>query len=136
LQGRTRRHCGTTMAGIVLAIKGKKKLSEAELSNDTVYTIGRGQDNMLVLDDPDVSRHHAQIEHLGHQFYVVDLGSMNGTFLNGKRVWKKASLKDRDEIRLCKYSLFFVDDPLDYEEILEGPDGTETIPTAFKSPVR
>lgn len=115
------------MAGLILTIRGKK-LSETELPRDAVFTIGREPDNMMVLENSGVSRHHAQIEQLGHDFYVVDLGSTNGTLLNGKRIWNKVSLKDKDNITICKFNIIFVDDPLDYEYLLNGSDGTETIP--------
>ena len=121
------------MAGLILTLKGKK-LKEAELPKDTVFTIGRGADNMMDLDSPNVSRYHAQIEQLGADFYIVDLGSTNSTLLNGKRIWKKARLRDNDKITICKFNITFVDDPLDYEHILDGPDGTETIPTGLEKP--
>ena len=123
------------MAGLILTLRDKK-LKEAELPKDAVFTIGRGPDSMMVLDDPKVSRYHAQIEQLGADFYIVDLGSTNSTLLNGKRIWKKALLRDKDRITICKFNLIFVDDPLDYESILDKPDGTETIPTGLKSPVK
>lgn len=123
------------MAGLVLTIRGRK-MREMELPVDAVFTIGRGQDNMMVLDNPSVSRYHAQIEQLGHQFYVVDLGSTNGTMLNNKKIWNKALLKDQDKITVCKFDIFFMDDPLDYEHLLSGADGTETIPVAFESPTK
>jgi pSer/pThr/pTyr-binding forkhead associated (FHA) protein len=121
------------MAGLILTLRGKK-LSETELPKDTAFTVGREPDNMMVLDNPGVSRHHAQIELLGHHFYLVDLGSTNGTLLNGKRLWKKASLKDNDKIRIGKYDIIFADDPLDYEHLLSSSVGTETIPIGLKKP--
>ncbi|MGD2049995.1 MAG: FHA domain-containing serine/threonine-protein kinase, partial [Chloroflexota bacterium] len=45
-------------------------------------SIGRGQDNDLVVDQPNVSRRHARIEHDGRNYQVVDLNSTNGTYLN------------------------------------------------------
>jgi uncharacterized protein YraI len=49
-------------------------------------TIGRAQDNDVVLDDPQVSRHHARVLHRGDQISVEDLGSTNGTLVNGRRI--------------------------------------------------
>ncbi len=46
-----------------------------------VLTLGRGQDNDLVLDNPQASRHHARIESDGDQYRVLDLDSRNGTYL-------------------------------------------------------
>jgi len=121
------------MAGLILTVRGRM-LKEMALNRDTVFTIGRDPDNMMVLDNMAVSRHHAQIEQLGPHFYVVDLGTTNGTLLNSKRIWKKVSLKDNDRISICRFDIIFVDDPLDYEHLLNGADGTETIPVSPEKP--
>ncbi len=121
------------MAGLVLIIRGKN-LKDTVLLKDTVFTIGRGSDNKMVLDDSSVSRYHAQIEQLGSDFYIVDLGSTNGTLLNNKRIWNKVSLKENDKITICKFDIIFVDDPLDYEHLLNGADGTETVPIGLMKP--
>ena len=49
-------------------------------------TLGRGADNTIVLEDAEVSRHHARIEWTNSQPYLVDLGSANGTQINGATV--------------------------------------------------
>jgi len=49
-------------------------------------TIGREADNDIVLDDPKVSRHHAQIDYDGSDYRVLDLDSSNGTFLANNRL--------------------------------------------------
>lgn len=51
-----------------------------------VLRIGRSPDNDLVLDDPRVSRYHAQLSHRGDVLIVEDLGSTNGTLVNGRRI--------------------------------------------------
>jgi hypothetical protein len=48
--------------------------------------VGRATDNDLVLTDPEVSRHHARLEPDGHGWRAVDLGSTNGTWVNGVRL--------------------------------------------------
>lgn len=72
-----------------------------------ILSIGRSDDNMLILNASSVSRHHAQIkfEEDGH-FYLVDLDSSNGTFLNGNKVSKQI-LKDKDRIRIGEVKLLF-----------------------------
>ena len=49
-------------------------------------TVGRAEDNDLVLADPEVSRHHARLEPDGQSWRAVDLGSTNGTWVNGVRL--------------------------------------------------
>jgi phosphoserine phosphatase RsbU/P len=54
--------------------------------NHTPYTVGRKVDRDLVIPDPRVSREHASIVAENGEFFVVDLGSKHGTFVNGERV--------------------------------------------------
>lgn len=63
-------------------------------------TIGRSDDNVLVLEDDMVSRHHAVLERKGGRYLVRDLGSRLGTTLNGEPVGEKAALVNGDEIVL------------------------------------
>ena len=49
-------------------------------------TVGRADDNDLVLADPEVSRHHARLEPDGRRWRAIDLGSTNGTWVNGERL--------------------------------------------------
>ena len=52
--------------------------------NKTELTLGRSQDNDIVLDDPQISGHHARLFTSTDSFFVMDLGSLNGTELNGQ----------------------------------------------------
>ncbi|NBD34544.1 MAG: FHA domain-containing protein, partial [Chloroflexi bacterium] len=60
---------------------------------------GRSSQNDVVLQDAKVSRHHARIERRQAGYYLVDLHSSNGSFVNGRRV-EHALLHHGDEIRL------------------------------------
>ena len=51
-----------------------------------VFSIGRNLDNDLVLNDPTVSRFHAEIRYVDSQFLLVDLNSSSGTYLNNQRI--------------------------------------------------
>jgi hypothetical protein len=62
--------------------------------------IGRSVDSGLVIADPQVSRQHARIEMAGEVFQIVDLGSSNGTFLNGDRLSGSALLHEGDLVRI------------------------------------
>src|SRR5712692_5070679 len=61
--------------------------------------IGRSPKNLLVLDSPKVSRRHAiiNVQNIG-EFWLIDLGSSNGTFLNKRRVHQPVQLCDQDQI--------------------------------------
>ncbi|MGQ9599080.1 MAG: FHA domain-containing protein [Anaerolineae bacterium] len=52
----------------------------------TPITIGRQSDNVIILSDPDVSRHHAAISWQAGMYVIQDLGSVNGTFVNNRRI--------------------------------------------------
>ncbi len=64
---------------------------------ESIISIGRHPDSNLVLADPNVSRNHAEIRPQGERFVVVDLGSTNGTRVNGVRVDTQL-LQDGDEV--------------------------------------
>ncbi len=66
-------------------------------------TIGRAEDNDIVLDDETVSRHHARLlveSGIGRpQVYIQDLASVNGVFVNGERIVRRL-LEDEDRIAI------------------------------------
>lgn len=61
--------------------------------------VGRGESSDLVLTDPSVSRRHAMIRRRDGEYAVEDLGSLNGTYLNGNRVTAPRTLRDGDNLR-------------------------------------
>jgi len=73
-------------------------------------SLGRWEDSDVVLDHREVSRRHAIIRHERGRYVLVDLGSKNGTSLNGSRVDGAAPLRDGDEILVPPhFRLVFVD---------------------------
>jgi ribosomal protein L40E len=70
-------------------------------------TVGRSPDCEIFLDDVTVSRKHAALTKDGDGFSIQDEGSLNGTFVNKKRV-EGAHLEDGDEIQIGKYRLTFL----------------------------
>jgi len=76
-------------------------LTQAELR------IGRVPGNDVVLQDGHVSSHHAVIQNQGSQFFLIDLGSSNGTYVNGQRVVQPCLLEPGDEIRIGQSEFFF-----------------------------
>ena len=70
-------------------------------------SIGRATESQIFLDDVTVSRKHAAIEVEGGVFTLIDLGSLNGTYLNNQSVAKSA-LKTGDEIQIGKFHMLFI----------------------------
>jgi len=71
-------------------------------------TIGRSPDNDIFLDDVTVSRKHAVLSQNGNEFLIEDLGSLNGTFVNRRRIESPARLESGDEVQIGKYRLSFI----------------------------
>ena len=92
--------------------------------HDAPCTIGRSSANNIQLDENAVSSAHALIERRGDQFWIIDLNSTNGTFLNGKKI-TEAVLCNGDEILLGEVV------PLRFEippEITSTPEATIVAP--------
>jgi pSer/pThr/pTyr-binding forkhead associated (FHA) protein len=83
-------------------------------------TVGRKADNDIVVDNPAVSGHHCRISKQGGTYFVEDLESTNGTFVNEKRI-KKSGLHDNDVVGVAKHALVFLDD---------APEPATTAPAA------
>jgi pSer/pThr/pTyr-binding forkhead associated (FHA) protein len=83
-------------------------LKEIAISKDSV-SVGRKAENDIVIDNPAISAHHCRITLEGGTYFVEDLESTNGTFVNQKRV-KKSGLHHNDVVGLAKHALVFVED--------------------------
>jgi FhaA, N-terminal domain/FHA domain len=70
-------------------------------------TIGRSRQCEVVIDDPNVSRQHAEIRPRGGSWILTDLGSTNGSTLNGRRLMGPEVLKPGDEIEIGTSALTF-----------------------------
>jgi sigma-B regulation protein RsbU (phosphoserine phosphatase) len=71
--------------------------------------LGRHPDCDVVIESAAVSRQHAQILRMDGTFFIEDLGSRNGTFVNGQLVQGRQRLADGDRIRVCEVALQFID---------------------------
>ena len=70
--------------------------------------VGRSPECDIFLDDVTVSRRHAEILREGDEFTIRDLGSLNGTYVNRKRI-ESAALQNDDEVQIGKYRLTFLE---------------------------
>jgi hypothetical protein len=70
-------------------------------------TIGSSNENSLVIEDPTVSSTHAKIKQTQAGYYLFDMASDQGTFLNGKKLLRPKQLYDWDEIQLGNTMLIF-----------------------------
>lgn len=73
-----------------------------------VVTIGRRDENMVVIKDPTVSRKHAEILREGDALYIVDKGSTSGITVNGQLISGRQSLRDGDRIGIGSSAVFMV----------------------------
>ena len=71
-------------------------------------TIGRSPENDIFLDDDTVSRKHAVLVQSNGEFRIEDLGSLNGTFVNRRRIDSATRLQSGDEVQIGKYRLSFI----------------------------
>ena len=69
--------------------------------------VGRSPECDIFLDDVTVSRRHAEISREGDAFTIRDLGSLNGTYVNRKRI-ESTVLEDDDEVQIGKYRMTFL----------------------------
>ena len=69
--------------------------------------VGRSPECDVVLDEAAVSRHHAVITRDAGDFFIEDLGSRNGTFVNGQRIANRAPLREGDRVLICDLTFEF-----------------------------
>jgi len=89
-----------------LTIESGPDAGHAHRAGDSALRLGRSPDNDLILRDPATSGHHARVELRGDQFWIVDLGSTNGTLVNGEPIQEK-ELNHGDRITIGQNALHF-----------------------------
>jgi len=98
-----------------------KVIKEIAISEDRELTIGRDKTNNLQLDNIAVSRFHAKIYKEGWSFYIEDMDTTNGIYVNDMMASWKMPIKNNDIITIGKYILIFNDDSRDYENGKDRP---------------
>ena len=96
-------------AGAALVIRsGGGRAGESFTVEGDRMSIGRTPDAAVFLDDVTVSRNHALLVRRRDGLYIDDLGSLNGTYVNRRRI-ESHKLDDADEIQIGKYKLSYLE---------------------------
>ena len=93
-------------AMLVIRAGGGRAGESFPLEGDRM-TVGRRPDSEVFLDDVTVSRDHAVIVRRGAEYFLDDCGSLNGTYVNRRRI-ESQRLADGDELQIGKYKLAFL----------------------------
>jgi hypothetical protein len=89
-----------------LTIESGPDGGHAHRLGDHALRLGRSPDNDVILRDPATSGHHARLERRGDQFWIVDLGSTNGTLVNGEPIQEK-ELSHGDRVTIGQNAVHF-----------------------------
>ena len=98
-------HCGVRLSkdspvlAHLVAMNANAGLQDYSLSTSSLR-IGRRESNDIVIDEEHVSEQHANILYEEGQFWIEDLRSTNGTYVNGKCIEDKVALKNEDLIKI------------------------------------
>ena len=92
-------------SAMLIALGGPSRGARFLIDSEKV-NIGRADENEIFLDDVTVSRKHASIWKISGNFHVTDLGSLNGTYLDGE-ITREGVLTDGCELQIGKYRLHF-----------------------------
>jgi ABC-type multidrug transport system ATPase subunit len=111
---------GISMVYSVIKGEGNQKWRHYFINDSQSITIGRTEDNSIAVKHSSVSRKHAEIVKKASGFFLRDLGSTNGTFLNGSAVSTEEELREGDVIFIGNTKFIFYKDKLVYEVITKG----------------
>jgi diguanylate cyclase (GGDEF)-like protein/PAS domain S-box-containing protein len=97
-----------TTSSPVLVLRTASQTSRIPLNNGRSWSLGRSVESTVVLSDRWVSRDHAEIQLMDNsEYYLVDLGSGNGSFVNGQRVTMPVHLNDGDLLTIGRTEIEF-----------------------------
>lgn len=109
-----------TVVAYIIQQFNDQEIGRVELDGEIAF-LGRSADADLCLKDPGVSRQHCQIKKRKNLYFLTDLNSRNGTYLNNRRILN-AWLVDRDEIIIGKFVIKFFDPLYPYDPANPVPD--------------
>jgi pSer/pThr/pTyr-binding forkhead associated (FHA) protein len=107
-------------------------IKEVQITKDKT-TLGRRPYNDIVIDNLAVSGEHAVLQMVGHDVFIEDLNSTNGTYINGKAI-KKQLLTQGDTVEIGKYKIkYLVEESGDFDKtmVVRPPGGVHTAPAAY-----
>ena len=110
-----------------IVVKYEDRIIERVVTEKKIINIGRTRDNDIVLDNKGISRKHAVIEFDGDSALIMDNESLNGTFVNSRKVTEEI-LKDNDRITIGKFDLIYHRDVPKQAQIMDM-DGTMVLKT-------
>jgi pSer/pThr/pTyr-binding forkhead associated (FHA) protein len=93
--------------GAFVVTRGPNTGSEYALEH-VITTVGRHPDSDIFLDDVTVSRRHVEVERTKAGYVVRDVGSLNGTYRNQRRIDGQEPLENGDEVQVGRFKLVFV----------------------------
>lgn len=127
IEGATSAHLGDPETGateltLTLGAAPRVEMPAPRLLAGTTVTLGRGGGNDVAIADVLASRNHAVIRHDRNEIVVEDLGSLNGTFLNGRRISGYATAQPNDRLTIgnTDYSIIVDQAGVSVEKVLDG----------------
>lgn len=109
------------MPASLTLLKDDKPVSQFAVTGDQPLTVGRSTGNTVQIHDAKISRHHSEIRATPDGYFIRDLGSKNGTFVNGARI-TEARLRDDDRLQIGLARFVF------HCEVSESGEETQVAP--------
>lgn len=92
------------MSQWTIALNGKI-IKTFSIKDGDKKIIGRGKDADVIIDNTAVSRHHTAFEYIVDAYFIEDLHSLNGTFVNGNKIDSRIRIQEKDVIQIGKFQL-------------------------------
>ncbi len=107
-------------AVIILTDSANRSAWQCLPLQEGLTTIGRDNHNSIVMESPAFSRKHAGIIRQNGQYRLVDYGSVNGVYVNGRKVEEQEMVAEKDMIQIAGFLFFIVDGKLMFQGSLSG----------------